>query len=80
MRFRGCGGISGYPRILSKMISSQYCAGSVNNDRYDANAVLIRLMEDQMLEMDQENLNVTIFIIAKKGGTHEQRDIDPGTY
>ena len=68
MRFRGCGGISGYPRILSKITSSQYCAGSVNNDRYDANPALIRLMEDQMLEMDQENLNIKFFHYYKKGG------------
>ena len=49
------------------MTSSQYCAGSVNNDRYDANLALIRLMEDQMLEMDQENLNITFSHYYKKG-------------
>jgi len=50
----GHGGISGDPRILNEMISSQYGAGSVNSARYDINPELNRLMEAQMLEMDQQ--------------------------
>jgi peptide/nickel transport system substrate-binding protein len=50
----GHGGISGDARILNEMISSQYGAGSVNSARYDVNPELNKLLEEQMLEMDEE--------------------------
>ncbi len=50
----GHGGIGGDARILSEMISSHYGAGSVNSARYDADPELNRLIEEQMLEMDEE--------------------------
>ena len=61
----GHGGISGDPRILSEMISSQYGAGSVNSARYIANAELNRLLEDQMLEMNQEKRKAIVFKIQE---------------
>jgi peptide/nickel transport system substrate-binding protein len=36
------------------MISSKYGAGSVNSARYDVSPELNRLLEAQMLEMDEE--------------------------
>jgi peptide/nickel transport system substrate-binding protein len=50
----GHGGVSGDARILNEMISSKYGAGSVNSARYDVNPELNRLLEAQMLEMDEE--------------------------
>jgi peptide/nickel transport system substrate-binding protein len=50
----GHGGVSGDARILNEMISSKYGAGSVNSARYDVNPELNRLLEEQMLEMDEE--------------------------
>jgi peptide/nickel transport system substrate-binding protein len=50
----GHGGVSGDARILNEMISSKYGAGSVNSARYDVNPELSRLLEAQMLEMDEE--------------------------
>ncbi|MFW6115102.1 MAG: ABC transporter substrate-binding protein [Thermodesulfobacteriota bacterium] len=61
----GHGGISGDPRILNEMISSQYGAGSVNSARYDANPELNRLLEAQMLEMDQEKRKAIVFRIQE---------------
>jgi peptide/nickel transport system substrate-binding protein len=61
----GHGGISGDPRILSEMISSQYGAGSVNSARYDENPELNRLLEAQMLEMDQEKRKAIVFKIQE---------------
>jgi peptide/nickel transport system substrate-binding protein len=61
----GHGGISGDPRILNEMISSQYGAGSVNSARYDANPELNRLLEAQMLEMDQEKRKALVFKIQE---------------
>jgi len=61
----GHGGIYGDARILNEMISSQYGAGSVNSARYDANPVLNKLMEDQMLEMDQEKRKNIVFKIQE---------------
>jgi peptide/nickel transport system substrate-binding protein len=61
----GHGGISGDPRILSEMISSQYGAGSVNSARYDGNPELNRLLEDQMLEMDQEKRKEIVYTIQE---------------
>jgi peptide/nickel transport system substrate-binding protein len=61
----GHGGISGDPRILNEMISSQYGAGSVNSARYDANADLNRLLEAQMLEMDQKKRKDIVFKIQE---------------
>ena len=50
----GHGGVSGDPRILNEMISSKYGAGSVNSARYDDDPELNRLLEEQLLEMDQD--------------------------
>jgi peptide/nickel transport system substrate-binding protein len=50
----GHGGVSGDARILNEMISSQYGAGSVNSARYDVNPELNKLLEEQMLGMDEE--------------------------
>ena len=61
----GHGGICGDARILNEMISSRYGAGSVNSARYDANPELNRLMEDQMLEMDQEKRKAIVFKIQE---------------
>jgi peptide/nickel transport system substrate-binding protein len=61
----GHGGISGDPRILNEMISSQYGVGSVNSARYDANPELNRLLEEQMIEMDQEKRKAIVFEIQK---------------
>ena len=61
----GHGGICGDARILNEMISSQYGAGSVNSARYDANPELNRLMEDQMLEMDQEKRKAIVIKIQE---------------
>ena len=59
----GHGGICGDARILNEMISSQYGAGSVNSARYDANPELNRLMENQILEMDQDKRKAIVFKI-----------------
>jgi peptide/nickel transport system substrate-binding protein len=59
----GHGGISGDPRILNEMIASQYGVGSVNSARYDANPELNRLLEAQMLEMEQEKRRAIVFKI-----------------
>ncbi len=48
----GHGGITGDARVLNEMISSAYSAGSVNSARYDGNAELNRLMDEQMTAMD----------------------------
>lgn len=61
----GHGGISGDPRILNEMISSQYGAGSVNCARYDANETLNRLMEAQMTEMDENRRKEIVYAIQK---------------
>ncbi len=49
----GHGGVSGDPRIMNEMISSKYGAASVNSARYDEDLELSRLVEAQMIEMDQ---------------------------
>ncbi|MBN1276918.1 MAG: peptide-binding protein [Deltaproteobacteria bacterium] len=61
----GHGGISGDPRILNEMISSQYGAGSVNSARYDIDPELNRLMEAQMVEMDQQKRKNTVYGIQE---------------
>ena len=61
----GHGGISGDPRILNEMISSHYGAGSVNSARYDANPVLNRLLEAQMMEMDEKKRKAIVHQIQK---------------
>ncbi|NWF94202.1 MAG: peptide-binding protein [Syntrophaceae bacterium] len=61
----GHGGISGDPRILNEMISSHYGAGSVNSARYDANPVLNKLLEDQMVEMDERRRKAIVHQIQK---------------
>jgi peptide/nickel transport system substrate-binding protein len=61
----GHGGISGDPRILNEMISSQYGVGSVNSARYDANPELSRLLKAQILEMDQEKRKDLVFKIQE---------------
>ena len=59
----GHGGISGDPRILNEMISSEYGAGSVNSARYDDDPELNRLMEAQMIEMDQDKRKAIVYKI-----------------
>lgn len=61
----GHGGISGDPKILNEMISSHYGAGSVNSARYDANPVLNRLLEAQMIEMDEKKRKAIVHEIQK---------------
>jgi peptide/nickel transport system substrate-binding protein len=61
----GHGGISGDPRILNEMISSHYGAGSANSARYDANPVLNRLLEDQMIEMDEKKRKAIVYQIQE---------------
>jgi len=61
----GHGGISGDPRILNEMISSQYGAGSVNSARYDANPELNRLLKAQILEMDREQRRDLVYKIQE---------------
>jgi peptide/nickel transport system substrate-binding protein len=61
----GHGGISGDARILNEMISSQYGAGSVNSARYDANPELNRLLDAQMLEMDEARRKQIVFKIQE---------------
>jgi peptide/nickel transport system substrate-binding protein len=61
----GHGGICGDPRILNEMISSKYGAGSVNSARYDDNPELNRLMEAQMLEMDQDKRKALVYKIQE---------------
>jgi peptide/nickel transport system substrate-binding protein len=61
----GHGGICGDPRILNEMISSYYGAGSVNSARYDANPALNRLLEDQMIEMDEKKRKAIVHQIQK---------------
>jgi len=59
----GHGGIAGDPRILNEMISSRYGAGSVNSAKFDQNDVLNRLLEEQMIEMDQVKRKDIVFKI-----------------
>jgi len=61
----GHGGICGDPRMLNEMISSHYGAGSVNSARYDANPALNRLLEDQMIEMDEKKRKAIVHQIQK---------------
>lgn len=61
----GHGGVSGDPRILNEMISSRYGAGSVNSARYDANPALNRLLEDQLIEMDEQKRKAVVHQIQK---------------
>jgi len=61
----GHGGTSGDARILNEMISSQWGAASVNSARYDANPELNRLMEDQMVEMDDAKRKQIVFRIQE---------------
>ena len=61
----GHGGVSGDPRILNEMISSQYGAGSVNSACYDDAPELNRLLEAQMLEMDQDKRKAIVYKIQE---------------
>jgi peptide/nickel transport system substrate-binding protein len=61
----GHGGVSGDPRILNEMISSQYGAGSVNSARYDAHPELNALLEEQILEMDESRRKAIVFEIQR---------------
>jgi peptide/nickel transport system substrate-binding protein len=61
----GHGGISGDPRILNEMISSEYGAGSVNSARFDDNPELNALIQEQMLEMDPERRKELVYKIQE---------------
>ena len=61
----GHGGILGDPRILNDMISSHYGAGLVNSARFEANSVLLRLLDQQMAEMDPEKRKALVFRIQE---------------
>ncbi len=61
----GHGGISGDPRILNEMISSEYGAGSVNSARFDENPELNALIKEQMLEMDHERRKELVYKIQE---------------
>jgi len=47
------------------MISSQYGAGSVNSARYDDDPELNKLLEAQMLEMDQDKRKTIVYNIQE---------------
>jgi peptide/nickel transport system substrate-binding protein len=61
----GHGGISGDAKILNEMISSKYGEGSVNSARYDISPELNRLLEEQMLEMDDDLRKTIVQSIQK---------------
>jgi len=61
----GHGGVSGDPRILNEMISSKYGAASVNSARYDSDPELNRLLEAQLLEMDEDRRKAIVFHIQE---------------
>jgi peptide/nickel transport system substrate-binding protein len=61
----GHGGVSGDPRILNEMISSKYGAASVNSARYDDDPELNRLLDEQMLEMDQDKRKAIVYKIQE---------------
>lgn len=61
----GYGGISGDPKILNKLISSRYGAGSVNSARFDGNEQLNSLLEEQMLEMDEVKRREIVYKIQE---------------
>ena len=61
----GHGGIGGDARILSEMISLKYGAGSVNSARYDADPELNRLIDEQMLEMDEGHRKEIVYKIQE---------------
>lgn len=61
----GHGGISGDPKILNEMISTRYSAGSVNSARFDGNAELSRLLEEQIRTMDPEKRKALVFKIQE---------------
>ena len=61
----GHGGISGDSKILNELILSRYGAGSVNNTRYDTNPDLNRLLEKQLLEMDENRRKEIVYRIQE---------------
>jgi peptide/nickel transport system substrate-binding protein len=61
----GHGGISGDPRILNEMISSEYGAGSVNSARFDVSPELNTLLKEQMMEMDQDRRKELVYRIQE---------------
>ncbi|MGQ9788796.1 MAG: hypothetical protein ACUVQM_05800 [Candidatus Hadarchaeaceae archaeon] len=50
---------------MNEMISSHYGEGSVNSARYDVNPVLNRLLEEQMIEMDEKKRKAIVHQIQK---------------
>ena len=61
----GHGGVSGDARILNEMILSKYGAGSVNSARYDEDAELAALLEEQMVEMDDGKRKKIVYKIQE---------------
>lgn len=61
----GHGGLMGDARIINEMISSKYGAGSVNSARFEENAELLKLLDDQMLEMDEEKRKAIVYKIQE---------------
>jgi peptide/nickel transport system substrate-binding protein len=61
----GHGGISGDPKILNEMIASPYGAGSVNSARFDADAELNRLLEEQLVTMDPGKRKAIVYRIQE---------------
>ena len=61
----GHGGVSGDARILNEMILSKYGAGSVNSARYDEDAELAALLEEQMVEMDEGKRKKIVYKIQE---------------
>ncbi len=59
----GHGGISGDAKFLNETISSKYGAGSVNSARYDISPELNRLLEEQLLEMDENRRKEIVYRI-----------------
>ena len=61
----GHGGLCGDPRILNELIGSKFGGSSVNSARYDIDPELNRLLDAQMVEMDQEKRKAIVYRIQE---------------
>jgi len=60
----GHGGLLGDARILNRMINPKV-TGSVNSARFGANKKLLKLLKDQVAEMDVEKRKAIVFTIQE---------------
>lgn len=60
----GHGGLLGDARILNRMINPKV-TGSVNSARFGANKKLLKLLKDQLVEMDVEKRKAIVFTIQE---------------